>query len=262
LKCGSPPIAQPDWTNGATCVNSASQAGSDISAKVPAQKGKDGKGGTHGNNATPAPILVGQQVSCQAGTDGLSDGLPGYGGAGALCSYPYNYSDLKGTCYGLGVGGSGGCPGTGGTGGKGGGSSIALLILNGSVESSGCLFRTGFAGSGGDGGASGKGGAGGKGSSPYVISGTAPAPPATCTPATDPLKLNCAGYGADGGSGGNGGHGGGGAGGWAIGIVMVGTAVHTSSDPSYDLGTPGVGGMGPLYRAPDGQKKPSFVLSN
>lgn len=114
----------------------------------------------------------------------------------------------------------------------------------------------------------GTGGSGGRGAAPKVSKhttascfdpGTTFDMPATCPP--DKTGKGCAGYGAAGGKGGDGGQGGAGAGGWTIGVLTVGAAAaDLDSATVFDVGKPGIGGMGGAARAPDGQKAPSHHI--
>lgn len=238
-------VLQPSYTWGATGDSAVGGARGHVTSSggVAGADGPNGASGTDGDNASKAPSLVDDMLRWADGKPGLSDGKPGYGGAGAK-AMTYWWQAASG--------GSGGCPGSGGNGGKSGGGSIAIVLLGGELRVTRSSIKTGFAGNGGDGGAGGKGGVGGRAGWPIAATG------ACATDATD-----CSGYGGKGGDGGAGGRGGGGAGGWAIGIVKVGTAKSdVDASTLFTLGAPGVGGFGKSGGyAPNGDKVREYVIT-
>jgi hypothetical protein len=211
-----------------------------------ASPGGAGRPGTDGGDAAKLPSITAGFLRLAPGGVGKANGTGGYAGAGGgsatfVASYP-NVLYVYG-----GGGGSGGCPGLGGGGGASGGSSVALLVLSGEVEISRSSLTTGSAGSGGDGGPGGPGGLGGGGGQAAAERGSTPVvlPPQCLTSSDDPLKLNCAEYGAAGGPGGPGGRGGGGAGGWSIGVATGGSSTaNVDAATTTTLGRAGDGGAG------------------
>jgi len=248
--------AQPSYSFGAAVgkVNALGALPGNCTTKTPATSGAPGQVGTHGAHATKEPVLEDGLVRWTAGSAAPDDAGPGLGGAGgANCVILGNYG---------GGAGSGGCPGGAGAGATSGGGSVAVLVLAGKLTLAGSLLRTGFGGNGGNGAPGGEGGIGGRGARPGCGVGVdCNKIPVECTPATDPYKLNCAGWGGAGGPGGKGGHGGAGAGGWTIGVVTVGAAsAKHDADTSFELGAPGNGGDGATTRAPDGEQHETWAL--
>lgn len=249
-------LAQASFSKGAAVgkMNAAGLPPGNCATKTPAAAGAAGQAGTHGAHAKKAPVLEDGLVGWTHGGAAPDNAGPGLGGAGgADCSTLGNYG---------GGAGSGGCPGSPGAGAASGGGSIAVVVLAGKLTLSSSFLRTGFGGNGGNGAPGGEGGVGGRGYRPGCGTGVDCAKiPAECTSATDPYKLNCAGWGGVGGKGGKGGHGGAGAGGWTIGVVTVGAAsVDLDAGTTFELGAPGNGGDGATTRAPDGEKHETWAL--
>jgi hypothetical protein len=265
-KCNG--VAIPNWSIGARFASpdGVTQVGKWPS--TPALQAMAGQNGNDGADATGTLTLSNGLVTSAAGTAGLGDGTPGYGGAGQTsngATYLYGSSEIVG-----GYGGNGGCPGTGGKPGTNGGSSIAVLVISGHVDITRSSIGASLGGTGGDGGAGGAGGWGGWGSPPTVVSGPAVSVDSTC-PDTgqhaaiggkDRMGLGCAAYGGQAGDGGAGGHGGGGAGGWSVGVLMASDA--SSSIDSATTVTPSKGGEGGAgsqgLRAPSGQSHSQYTL--
>ncbi len=254
----------PNWANGGRFGSPDGVTQTGHWPSTPAHQATAGQPGTDGADATGKLTLSNGFVSTDVGSAGLGDGTPGYGGAGETANgagYVYQGSDITGN-----YGGNGGCPGGGGQPGTSAGSSIAVLVISGSVTVTRSSLESSLGGTGGDGGPGGAGGSGGSGLPPLVISGPAitPPPPQTCTkPSQDSMMLDCAAYGGQGGNGGAGGHGGGGAGGWSVGVLMASGA--TSSIDGSTTITPSKGGEGGAgsqgLRAPSGQAHGQYTLS-
>jgi hypothetical protein len=197
----------------------------------PGQPGKAGGGGTPGGAF--GSIVNGLYSASNAGTDGQpgTQGEAGGGGSGGFSDAdPYNNAVL--TEYSLGSGGGqGGYPGCGGEAGKGGGgggASIALLVIDSSVDLAWSSVRTSSGGAGGQPGAGATGqpgGAPGNGGTNSQMTGGKGKP------------------GGGGGNGGAGGPGGAGGGGPSIGILVVGNEPTTEAT-SFDIGAPGAGASG------------------
>jgi hypothetical protein len=263
--------AQADYTDGAdgSKPNAYGQPAGDLSSATAPQTGQVGYPGADGTNASGAPDLDEGTLFFGVAGAGMGDGTAGYGGPGGGGSFYGTCVEKNGVFYKVygGGGGTGGCSGWGGHPATSGGGSVALLVRAGTVTVQGSRLATGFGGAGGDGGPGGTGGNGGRGAAPdvsrYATScydpGTTVDMSATCPP--DETEMGCAGYGAAGGKGGDGGQGGAGAGGWTIGVLTAGAAAaDLDSATVFDLGKPGVGGMGGAARAPDGQKAPSHHI--
>lgn len=218
---------------------------------------RGGKGGTGG------VFVAGAGGNGGNGDDGTANLVPGAGGTLIYFTEDGNYQPAHGEdgrstnrLGGAGGGGGGGqagglffvCGGGGGGGGGGGhpaqfdggggrsgGASFGIFILESEVSVIDSEIRTGNGGRGGQGGSSGIGGPGGDGGA----------------------------GGDNGGDGGRGGRGapsapgGGGGGGPSIGILTDGDSEVTRSGITFDLGQPGMGGLGGSYpnlvdRAPTG----------
>jgi hypothetical protein len=208
-----------------------------------AELATSGTSGSDGKDALKSPVFAEGLLQWTNGTDGSSNGTPGFGAPGGA-----GYAWWNGAS-----GGSGGCPGKGGAAGTSGGGAIAVAVLSGELKVMRSSIMTGFAGDGGSGGEGGDGGVGGAGGWP--LSATT-----SCDPklATD----KCATYGGLAGAGGRGGHGGGGAGGWTIGVLTVsGAKADVDSATTFTLGKPGVGGAGNGGGyAPSGDKKTTYAI--
>jgi hypothetical protein len=224
----------------------------DLAAKRPADVGAPGQNGSDGANGSGKLTLASDLLTTDAPTEGLSNGGLGCRGGGGASGSVSGWGYVRG-----GYGGVGGCPGTRGTAATSGGSSVAIVLLQGTLVVKRALLRTGFAGAGGDGGAGGAGGRGG-GAGTVPISEAGRAAPLACSPANDVMGVGCATYGGVGGAGGAGGHGGGGAGGSTVGILVAHGAEASLDDATeLDLGRPGSGGAGGGGgRAPAGLRIP------
>jgi hypothetical protein len=192
-----------------------------------ASDGLPGDPGGDGMGASEHGAISAQGWTPAAGADGEIGG-PGGGGGGGDGTWQACGQGGDLGWYGGGGGGAGGCGGNGGAPGAGGGSSIALIILDASVEMTECDLIATNAGDGsqGDVGQAGQdGGVGGEGISSSAFS--------------EP----CAG--GAGGKGGTGGEGGGGAGGVSAGIAWAGDFEPTvDAGTTTTLGSPGLGGIG------------------
>ena len=199
------------------------------------QAGDDGTDGSDGaNSAIPVADNQGQIVAKQwapkhpgPGQDGgiAFSGGGGGGGGGEDCTF-FLCNDGGGA--GGGGGGGGGLEGLGGRAAEAGFGSFAVFLHQSPVLFSDCTFVSGNGGAGGKGGDGQKGGQGGEG----VIGGTD-----SCS------QQGNGGNGGKGGNGGNGGGAAGGAGGPSYGIYVFGPAPSLQS-PTFELGTPGIGGLG------------------
>lgn len=202
--------------------------------------GDDGGNGTPGNDIgtfDASGYLIADGGGGDAGDPGGGAGGGG-GGGGTGCGW--------GECdtFGGAGGGAGGgaCGGEGALGGVGGGSSVAILLVNSTINIQTGTLTTGNGGDGGDGGNGGAGGAGGDG-------GTGG------SDATGILQGNSGsgGYGGDGGDGGAGGDGGGGGGGPSVGVVCRDNSV-LNLDPAtvFTIGNGGTGGSSSSAPGSDG----------
>jgi hypothetical protein len=230
------------------------------SGGMPATQAGAANDGTDGTDAASAIRFQDGLVIGSSAAPGLSNGTPGYGGAGggSATSWRGTYEIWGGR------GGNGGCPGVGGAAGQTGGSAVALVVLAGAVEITRSELHVGFGGAGGDGGQGGAGGVGAPGLSPELVYPKWPAvlKPSCTNAVDDAMALNCAEYGGQGGAGGAGGHGGGGAGGWSIGVLLApGAASHTDSATSVALKKAGAGGAGGGASAPSGRSVESYALN-
>jgi hypothetical protein len=197
--------------------------------------GADGTTGGSGAGATGSGTLSAKGYQGVDGKDGTSgqqgEGGGGGGGAEGIASGTCGSTTVTGILGASGgSGGTGGCGGNPGTAGTAGGSSIALLLLDATVQMGSTVTLT--AGNGGSGGSGGDGQNGGtKGSHG---SGGAGGP------------ANAACNGGDGGDGGKGGPGGGGQGGHSLGIAFQSTTATAPNGltSTVVLGTAGNGGQG------------------
>ncbi len=185
-------------------------------------QGNPGTNPTEAAGATTSGSLTSSGWTPSAGTPGAAGG-PGQGGGGGASS----------VTGGGGGGGCGGCGGAGGSGGGGGGASIALLVLDSTVNvGAGSELVTLDAGGGGKGVA----GQAGQSDVGFYGSGTPPACP-----------------GGSGGPGGTGAAGGGGAGGISVAVVWKGTAApNVDGGATYTLGKKGLKGDGGKAGSNDG----------
>jgi hypothetical protein len=239
-------VVQPSYVRGASGPAADGTLPGDFKSGAPAPQTHAGSPGSDGDDAPATPKIVDGLFAASGGTDGRSDGTAGYGGAGGGTGTVTQGSYAGDTIWLAGTGGSGGCPGKGGGAGTSGGSSVAVLVVSGSLHVTRSRLRTGAGGSGGDGGEGGTS-AGGLGTMPVPYGNVAwMAAGTTCAdPSTDPLDANCAGFGGKGGDGGAGGHGGGGAGGSSIAIATANGAMALVDDATaYELGRAGSGGIG------------------
>jgi hypothetical protein len=198
------------------------------------QHGTEGGMGEAGSGAKGPGMISAAGYTGNNGVDGLA-GKPGQGGGGgggargtlgAVCPGAKRQADVPGASGG--AGGSGGCGGRGGGGGQAGGSSIALMILDASVQLENVDLSAGKAGGGGQGGKGQKGGkAGSGGGSGHGI---------------DSALNSC--DGGDGGDGGRGGPGGGGQGGHSLGIAFKGSSPPAGGAFVRDPENKGTGGKG------------------
>ncbi len=188
-----------------------------------------------------------------AGTPGTAGAGGGGGGSGGGCleGDPGNSQSAAGG--GSGAGGGGGCGGQEGQGGGPGGASIALLLIDSSVQLGQVTLSTlggGAGGPGGAGGTGGRGGAGGPGGDGGVIESGA-------RWQTKPYLSfgGKGGAGGPGGPGGNGGPGGGGAGGPSVGVWCSDGGVHAmeTSAITWTLRDGGKGGTSSGQPGSDGQ---------
>lgn len=204
-----------------------------------------GAGGTppecstgRGSNGAPAPpgppspganrlgVVTSAGWEPAAGSDGAT-GKPGQGGGGGA-SLARSPADPRGEpLFHGGGGGCGGCGGNGGKKGTGGGASIAMLVIDSSVDLDSSSLSAGNGGNGGSGheGQLGQGEDGTRTGS----GGTS-------------IRRSCAG--GAGGAGAKGGAGGGGAGGISVGILWSGATTPLVLATSITVGDAGSGGLG------------------
>jgi hypothetical protein len=256
MDCGTPTDSYNATGAQDPFANAAGKPPANLTTHTFASNGDDGIAGTDGLNGARMPVLTSDVLGWKPGLPGGSDATAGFGGAGGADTWSPTTYYLYG-----GGGGAGGCAGKGGGGGEGGGGSVAIVVLDGTLEITRSVLQTGFGGTGGAGGVGGAGGAGGWGGKPSQPGKSFPDAD-KCTTATDPSGYGCVAYGGRGGTGGDGGHGGGGAGGWTLGIVTVKSAVASvDSVTTIKLGKPGTGGAsGASGRAPDGESRGTFHI--
>jgi hypothetical protein len=196
--------------------------------------GAGGSAGKAGAGATGAGMISAAGYQGNNGAPGLA-GKPGQGGGGgggargalgALCPGAGGRADVPGASGG--AGGSGGCGGLGGGGGQAGGSSIALMILDATVQLENVDLSAGKAGRGGQGGTGQRGGKAGSGG------GRADG--------IDGALESC--RGGNGGDGGRGGPGGGGQGGHSLGIAVRGSTPPAAYEYAIHPYNKGIGGKG------------------
>jgi hypothetical protein len=171
--------------------------------------------------ATSLGVVTSLGWEPSAGIDGMT-GQPGQGGGGGA-SRPRGTESKGEILHPGGGGGCGGCGGNGGQKGFGGGASIAMLVVDSSIELDSSNLSAADAGSGGRGHA----GQVGQGADGTPVGGGAGA----CR-------------GGSGGAGANGGAAGGGAGGISVGILWSGTTTPLIVATRITVGTPGSGGVG------------------
>jgi len=214
--------------------------------------GLPGKPGSIG--ALGASSTLGFGSLSEAGYTPTNDGTPGAngdsgGGGGGGCGgnggqvesgdFPTHFFAGGGG----GEGGFGGCGGAAGKAGKGGGASIVVVAWKSSVVLTKTTLTSGTGGRGGaagQGGAGQPGGAGGKGG--------------RSTYPTEPALLGTGWDGGTGGTGGRGGAGGAGGGGPSLGIVWAGATAPITEAVTFNMGSPGAGGIGIAGATPDGSK--------
>lgn len=220
------PTDAPEGTGGAAkCATDSAQKGSTAAAvnemnlSPPVSASADQpRTGAFDTSGTVGAWTTRRATSGFPGGDGIGGGGGGAGGAALAQSGGAG-----------GGGGGGGCGGLGGDGGMNGGDSIAVLLINSTVDMDGIDIQLGTGGDGGDGGDGGCGGAGGDGGPGGGRGSVAQA----------------GGAGADGTNGVSGAGGAGGHGGASIGIAHVGPA--PSGTPNFTMpstvGDRGEGGL-------------------
>jgi hypothetical protein len=223
------------WSSGdaGSTATGGSSGGSGGGAYADGSDGSDGSTGSRGTDGSAGAAMGSFGTSGYTPSDGSAGGpgtagTGGGGGGGGGGGTDY----LVCVSYGGGGGGGGGagCGGGTGGGGDGGGASVALLLVNASVDLVACHLES-FGG--GDGGAGGSGGSGGSGSSGGTGGG-----------GTDFLSAGAGGDGGTGGDGGAGGAGGGGGGGPSYGVRCEGSSNLTSdAATSHSIGAGGAGGV-------------------
>lgn len=196
--------------------------------------GTPGSQGGDGANGTPAGIGLfsasrfGFHPSAGGtganGTDGRGGGGGGGGGGGSDGCWSYG--------SGGGGGGGGGQPGTGGLGGKSGGASIALYLVDSTVQIANSTLLAGSGGAPSLGGSGGAGGAGGL-----------PGDGGAWDHGAGQDDAGIGGNGGRGGAGGDGGAGGNGAGGHSICAVSINSTI-LSDNLTYLFQPPVPGGPG------------------
>lgn len=250
-------------------------------------RGFSGEGGAGGGGGGPATRL-----HFASGSDSHSVGAHILKYLGVSHSHTTTYTNEtqqgENAAGGGGAGGAGGCGGFGGKGGHGGASSIAIYLMNASIDLTGSHVLAGPGGMGGAGGAgsAGKGGlpgsAGGLGSStPNVDITTSKNDNNGFDVTTGEWGLGgtysissgkSEGYGAsqagaggrggNGGNGGNGGVGGGGAGGSSIGVLVQGVGAAGSGLATVETSAPGTGGGTGDAKGADGVQMASYELGS
>lgn len=220
-------------TDGATPFQGGAGGKASSSGGAVGQSGAAGTPGTSGTKGGDIGSIVnGEYVASNAGTDG-TDGLFGRGGGGGSGGWSAVVcQDICSTYFigsGGGQGGYGGCGGSAGKGGGAGGASIAIVIVDSAVDLDDSTLRTSQGGKGGNGGKGALGQTGGKGGKGGTSSSS---------------KLESWGKsGGAGGKGGDGGAGGPGGGGASVAIVVHGATQPTTTAITFELGTPGAGGL-------------------
>ena len=197
--------------------------------------GQDGAAGTVGTSGPGGSGIGTLSVNGYQGADGTSgavgepaEGGGGGGGAKGIASGTCPSGPVSGIAGASGgSGGTGGCGGNPGTGGTAGGSSIAVLLIDATLQLGSTVTLTagaggagGLGGTGQNGGAKGTAGTGGAGGSG-----------------------NGACSGGNGGKGGDGGPGGGGQGGHSLGIAFQSTTAPAPAGLTSTI-TPGAAGAG------------------
>ncbi|MEM9070493.1 MAG: hypothetical protein AAGE52_18450, partial [Myxococcota bacterium] len=199
-----------------------------------------GAGGGEGNLCAPAPADDGSAAiaattrgqvelgvwvaSAPANGEPGATGVGGSGGGGGGSGC--NAIGWGPTGGGGGGGGSGGCGGQGGEGGRAGGSSFALFVVESTIATPGCAFRSGVGGVGGaaaEGGAGGEGGEGGLGGTGGFAGG----------------------LGGAGQAGGAGGPGAGGVGGSSVGALICESEIDELELSAVEALAEGAGGSAP-----------------
>ena len=224
----------PDWYSGSR-GNAGAGPGGGGGGFGGSYGGNNGGGGANGTDATPSQngnggsgygAWVNSYEPARGENGERRDGGGGGGGGGGGAEGVQNGG-------GGGGGGAGGQGGRGGAGGHGGGASIAVVLVNGSdVAITNCSLQTGNGGTGGYGGVGGPGAPGGTG-------GGSGSPQSGLF-----LKGGYGGVGGRGGHGAVGGIGGGGGGGPVIGVLEIQSS-SARTNVSFELGTPGAGGLRP-----------------
>jgi hypothetical protein len=185
-----------------------------------------GNGGS-GHNGAAAPSAAAGPGATTLGTLSSSGWLPADGGDGAQGAP--GQGGGGGASFNLlghgGGGGCGGCGGNGANGGHGGGASIALLVVDSTIDIASSTLTSSNAGSGGS------GRAGQPGQQEAGAGGVAVSNLNSCTG-------GAGGFGADGGASG------GGAGGISVGILWSGDTAPVQNDLTFSHGTRGTKGVG------------------
>lgn len=214
---------------GTTAYSCEAGHGDEGQLGAPGTAGEAGPGGSGIGEVRGGTWVSPSQGPGGAGTPGTAGAGGGGGGSGGGCleGDPGNSQSAAGG--GSGAGGAGGCGGQEGLGGGPGGASIALLLIDSSVQLGQVTLSTlggGPGGVGGEGGNGGRGGAGGPGGDGGVIESGA-------RYQTKPYLSygGKGGAGGQGGMGGSGGPGGGGAGGSSVGVWCSDGGVQ-AMDPS------------------------------
>ena len=197
--------------------------GSAGSAGGAGSAGSDGAAGASSGSFDAAGYTPSEGGVGAVGSTGRGGGGGGGGGGGTDYLVCISYGG------GGGGGGGGGCGGGRGAAGGGGGASVAILLVDASIELVGTHLETAGGGDGGAGGGGGSGGGGGTGGNGGG--------------GTDFLSAGAGGAGGTGGTGGRGGHGGGGGGGPSYGVRCEGSSsTSTDAATSFTIGAGGAGG--------------------
>jgi hypothetical protein len=238
--------------------------GQDGAPGAPGAAGDTGPGGGSGMGEVRGGTWVSTpQGLGGAGTPGEAGAGGGGGGSGGGCpegDLPGPVTNESAGGGGSGAGGAGGCGGHEGLGGGPGGASIALLLIDSSVQLGSVTLSTqgggagGAGGNGGNGGRGGEGGPGGDGGA--ILAG------ASWQSKNYQSFGGKGGAGGQGGAGGNGGPGGGGAGGPSVGVWCSDGGVSAmDSAITQTLRDAGTGGASSGNRGADGQMIPYHMCN-
>jgi hypothetical protein len=251
---GTQGTAQPQGQLSYYCEAGHGQEGTAGSSGSAGDAGPSGSGLGEVRGGTWVPSPQGRGGAGSPGTAGAGGGGGGSGGAceeGQAGNTPP--TNQAGGGGGSGGGGGGGCGGQEGQGGGAGGASIALLLIDSTIQAGNITLNTrgaGHGGPGGEGGNGGQGGLGGPGADGgAILSGSL---------YNDKNYTSFGGKGAKGGNGGNGGHGGhggGGAGGPSVGVWCSNGGVFTTEGVTITerLGPAGDGGTSAANAGAGGQ---------